>query len=107
VWAMWRVWRVRLLLTDHVAASQGDRSLPFNRRRQHSAPSHTRLGAFLRRAKHKTRSILAKINDFLTVPMYSALLSIFIAMIPPLQAELNKARPLTEAIKSAGQCSSG
>ena len=97
-----------LALTHHCFSEwlQGDRSLPFNRRRQTSAPSHTRLGAFLRRAKHKTRSILGKINDFLTVPMYSALLSIFIAMIPPLQAELNKARPLTEAIKSAGQCSS-
>lgn len=85
---------------------QGDRNLPYTHRRQTSAPSHTRLGAFWRRTKHRTKSILRKVNEFLTVPMYSAILSIFIALIPPLQRLLNEAKPLTQAIKSAGQCSS-
>lgn len=87
-------------------AMQGDRNLPYTHCRQTSAPSHTRLGAFWRRTKHRTKSILRKVNEFLTVPMYSALLSIFIALIPPLQRLLNEAKPLTQAIKSAGQCSS-
>jgi len=51
--------------------------------------------------------VLKSVNAFLTVPMYAALISIFIAMIPPLQAKLSKVEPLTKAIKSAGQCSSG
>ena len=86
--------------------TQGDRNLPYTRRRQTSAPSHTRLGSFWRRTKHHARTFLRKLNEFLTVPMYSALLSIFIALIPPLQRLLNEAKPLTQAIKSAGQCSS-
>lgn len=42
----------------------------------------------------------------MTVPMYAALLSIFIAMIQPLQREMAKFKPLEQAIKGAGQCSS-
>jgi hypothetical protein len=38
--------------------------------------------------------------------MYAALLSIFIAMIPPLQAFMARLKPLQQAIKGAGQCSS-
>lgn len=85
---------------------QGDRTLPFTRRRQFQTPPHTRFGSFLRKFRTKLGSFLRKTNEFLTVPMYSALLSIFIAMIPPLQVQLNRAKPLTQAIKSAGQCSS-
>lgn len=70
------------------------------------APPHTRMGAFLLKLKNRSKNVLRTLNEFLTVPMYSALLSIFIACIPPLQALLNDAKPLTQAIKSAGQCSS-
>lgn len=42
----------------------------------------------------------------MTVPMYAALLSIFIAMVQPLQREMAKFKPLEQAIKGAGQCSS-
>lgn len=52
------------------------------------------------------KSTLASINAFMTVPMYAALLSIFIAMIPPLQAWMAKIKPVEQAIRSAGACSS-
>ena len=42
----------------------------------------------------------------MTVPMYSALLSIFIAIIPPLQAFIGRIKPLEQAIRVAGACSS-
>lgn len=42
----------------------------------------------------------------MTVPMYAALLSIFIAMIPPLQRAMATLKPVEQAIRSAGACSS-
>jgi hypothetical protein len=80
--------------------------LPFTRRRQFAVPSSTRMQAFLRRARHKAHHTLRAINQFMTVPMWSACISIVVAMIPPLQATLVKTKPLTQAITSAGQCSS-
>jgi hypothetical protein len=101
--------RIWLTVRTPLERRQGDSNLPGNihrRRRQLYAPPHTRLGAFLRKLKRGTKTVLSTLNDFMTVPMYASLISIFIAMIPPLQSTLAKTRPLTEAIKSAGQCSS-
>ncbi|WVQ76735.1 hypothetical protein IAR50_006409 [Cryptococcus sp. DSM 104548] len=53
----------------------------------------------------KGKVIAGKVNAFMTVPMYAALLSIFIAMIQPLQAKMAEFKPLEQAIKGAGQCS--
>lgn len=87
-------------------SSQGDNGTPFARRRQFAVPSQSRWAQKWRQIKTRVKHILGKINQFMTVPMYSALLSIFIALIPPLQAKLVEAKPLTQAIKSAGSCSS-
>lgn len=46
------------------------------------------------------------LHGFLTVPMYAALISIVIAMIPPLQAGMKELKPVEQAIRSAGACSS-
>lgn len=43
--------------------------------------------------------------SFMTVPTWAALVSVIIALIPPLQAEINKFTPLKAAINSAGRCS--
>ncbi|KAJ9107705.1 hypothetical protein QFC21_001165 [Naganishia friedmannii] len=80
-------------------------SLPFTRNRQFPTPPSTRLRSFLRRARHRLHKVAGKVNQFMTVPMWSACLSVFVAMIPPLQAQLVRAKPLTQAITSAGQCS--
>ncbi|KAK4689781.1 auxin efflux carrier family protein, partial [Tremellales sp. Uapishka_1] len=84
---------------------QGDLPPQSLRRRTAPAPAHTRFRATMRQIRHKTKSVLKSVNAFMTVPMYAALLSIFIAMIPPLQAALVQVKPLGQAIRSAGQCS--
>ncbi|GAA6059616.1 hypothetical protein JCM10212_005115 [Sporobolomyces blumeae] len=46
-----------------------------------------------------------KFGDFMTVPLWAALLSLVVACIPPLQHTLNQAEPLKAAIRSSGACS--
>ncbi|ORX33480.1 membrane transport protein-domain-containing protein [Kockovaella imperatae] len=70
--------------------------------------SHASLGAIkssLKKVKDRLMPILRGIHAFMTVPMYAALLSIIIAMIPPLQAAMGKIKPFQQAVKGAGQCS--
>lgn len=61
-------------------------------------------------AWHNTKTNVARywhaFNSFMTVPTWAALLSIFIALIPPLQAWISQIRPFVSAVKGAGQCSS-
>nr|XP_019047525.1 endoplasmic reticulum protein [Kwoniella bestiolae CBS 10118]OCF26455.1 endoplasmic reticulum protein [Kwoniella bestiolae CBS 10118] len=74
-------------------------------RRRPLEPPRSPFQSFLFKVKNRTKTSLKAINDFMTVPMYAALLSIFIAMIPPLQAQMTRLKPLEQAIKGAGQCS--
>ncbi|GAA5878531.1 hypothetical protein JCM16303_002113 [Sporobolomyces ruberrimus] len=46
-----------------------------------------------------------KIGEFMTVPLWAALLSLVVACIPPLQHTLNQAEPLKAALRSSGACS--
>lgn len=75
-------------------------------RRDQPSPPSTRLRSFWRRFTAKSKTVLRAVNSFMTVPMYAALLSIFIALIPPLQSEISKIKPFEQAVRSAGQCSS-
>ncbi|OWZ66964.1 hypothetical protein AYX15_01874 [Cryptococcus neoformans] len=68
-------------------------------------PPSTKLQAYWRGFQKKATSFGKSVNAFMTVPMYAALLSIFIAMVQPLQREMAKFKPLEQAIKGAGQCS--
>ena len=79
---------------------------PQTLRRRSAKPQQSRIKSFFRSAQARSRSALKSINAFMTVPMYAALLSIFIAMIPPLQAVLGRVKPFEQAVRSAGQCSS-
>jgi len=76
------------------------------RRRKADEPPTTPFQAYIRSVWEKTKPTLQAINAFLTVPMWAALISIFIAMIQPLQEALSKAEPFVKAVKGAGQCSS-
>ncbi|WVF70146.1 hypothetical protein IAT40_004934 [Kwoniella sp. CBS 6097] len=78
---------------------------PTSLRRRAREPPTNKFNAFLRQVQTKASAVWKSVNAFMTVPMYAALLSIFIAMIPPLQAQMARIKPLEQAIKGAGQCS--
>jgi len=75
------------------------------RRRKSGSDTTSRIKVVGKKTKTWLKSALASVNAFMTVPMYAALLSIFIAMIPPLQAAMAKLKPVEQAIRSAGSCS--
>jgi hypothetical protein len=77
-----------------------------NRRRAQPTPPSTKLKSFWRKFSTRAKASGKSVNAFMTVPMYAALLSIFIAMIPPLQALIKDLKPFEQAVRSAGQCSS-
>lgn len=64
---------------------------------------------FVKQVKERVRTaVLNAWNSFfafMTVPTWAALISIFIALIPPLQSFVSGIRPFVGAVKSAGQCS--
>uniref|UniRef100_A0A0K3CW30 BY PROTMAP: gi/472584820/gb/EMS22395.1/ protein of auxin efflux carrier family [Rhodosporidium toruloides NP11] gi/647401045/emb/CDR46984.1/ RHTO0S13e04412g1_1 [Rhodosporidium toruloides] n=1 Tax=Rhodotorula toruloides TaxID=5286 RepID=A0A0K3CW30_RHOTO len=70
-----------------------------------SSPFFTRVKKGTSRAWRKTKRVWAKVADFMTVPLWAAVLSLVVACIPPLQSVLNKAEPVKSAIRSAGSCS--
>ncbi|WVQ97745.1 hypothetical protein IAU59_004859 [Kwoniella sp. CBS 9459] len=78
---------------------------PTSLRRRAREPPTSKFNAFLRQVQTKASAVWNSVNAFMTVPMYAALLSIFIAMIPPLQGQMARLKPLEQAIKGAGQCS--
>ncbi|GAA5907656.1 uncharacterized protein JCM6883_001849 [Sporobolomyces salmoneus] len=45
------------------------------------------------------------VGDFMTVPLWAALLSLVVACIPPVQHTLDKIEPLKASLRSAGACS--
>lgn len=76
------------------------------RRRPVATPTSSRFRSFLRRTAHRTKSILRTINDFMTVPLWAALLSLIVALIQPLQHTLDAhVQPIKGALTAAGNCS--
>ncbi|GAA5851795.1 hypothetical protein JCM9279_004413 [Rhodotorula babjevae] len=65
----------------------------------------SRVRRFGRTAQKKLQRFWVKFSDFMTVPLWAAVLSLVVACIPPLQHTLNQAEPLKAAIRSAGSCS--
>ncbi|GAA5906499.1 hypothetical protein JCM5296_003785 [Sporobolomyces johnsonii] len=61
--------------------------------------------ALRRRVWRPVRKVAKKVGDFMTVPLWAALLSLFVACVPPVQNLLNQAEPLKAAIRSSGSCS--
>ncbi|BGP24615.1 hypothetical protein Rt10032_c03g1273 [Rhodotorula toruloides] len=69
------------------------------------SPVLTRVKKGTARAWRKVKRVWSKVADFMTVPLWAAVLSLVVACIPPLQSVLNKAEPVKSAIRSAGSCS--
>lgn len=71
-----------------------------------STPSRTRTRSFFKSLLEKTKAFLHALNDIMTPPLYAAVLSLIVALIPPLQHTLlQHSKPLTGALKNAGDCS--
>ncbi|BGP08041.1 hypothetical protein JCM10049v2_003886 [Rhodotorula toruloides] len=70
-----------------------------------TSPFFMRVKKGTSRAWRKTKRVWAKVADFMTVPLWAAVLSLVVACIPPLQSVLNRAEPVKSAIRSAGSCS--
>lgn len=85
-------------------ADEWDNDLPSLRRR--TTPPRSPQARAWHTTKRHVKSAWTKFQSFMTVPTWAALISIFIALIPPLQAKVSAVRPFVAAVKSAGQCSS-
>ena len=69
-------------------------------------PTHSRPKRCLHRSWHHIARAVAILNSFMTVPLWSALLSLLVACIEPLKhALLNHLQPVDSAIANAGKCS--
>lgn len=63
-----------------------------------SGPRATRFKKFLTRAWKKVKRIGRMVGEFMTVPLWAAVLSLAVACIPPVQHTLNKAEPLKACV---------
>ncbi|KAF8802808.1 endoplasmic reticulum auxin efflux carrier [Phlegmacium glaucopus] len=71
-----------------------------------SLPTHTRSSHWLHRCWRQIVRVAVILNSFMTAPLWSALLSLLIACIHPLQhTMMNHMKPLNNAIATAGKCS--
>ncbi|GAA5899220.1 hypothetical protein JCM6882_009287 [Rhodosporidiobolus microsporus] len=68
-------------------------------------PRHSWVRRAGRAVWRRTKKIARGVNEFMTVPLWAAILSLVVACIPPLQRVLNEAEPLKATIRSAGACS--
>jgi len=69
-------------------------------------PTSTRLQQHFRRATHGVKTALLRVNDFMTIPLWAALSSIVVALLPPLQhLMIAHLSPVKGFLESAGGCS--
>ena len=69
-------------------------------------PTHSHPNNCLHRSWRRVARLGAILNSFMTVPIWSALLSLLVACIQPFQhALLNHMQPVNNAITTAGKCS--
>jgi predicted permease len=81
----------------------GGPEMPLLRRRL--SPSAPFLNRAAVRARAMALSAWESFYAFMTVPTWAALISIIIALIPPLQRFVSSIHPFVAAVKSAGACS--
>ncbi|KAI3618030.1 endoplasmic reticulum protein [Moniliophthora roreri] len=85
-------------------------TLPVHQQRQHShaqsSSSTSSVRIFFRRCKRRIHRTCVAFNEFMTVPLWAALLSIIVALIQPVQHALEMhMQPVKGALTSAGNCS--
>lgn len=79
-------------------------ALVTHRRRRPPPPPPKR--SLWTRTKRSTCSFFSTLNEFMTVPLYAAFLSLIVALIPPLQHTLDvHLKPIKGALEAAGACS--
>jgi len=93
---------------DSLARSDDDQLLISNggRNRKTTTPTNSRLHSLVRRTRHRVKKSLHTMNEFMTVPLWAAAGSLFVALIPPLQHTLDEhVQPFKGALTAAGDCS--
>ncbi|KAL5499077.1 hypothetical protein ACEPAH_1595 [Sanghuangporus vaninii] len=71
-----------------------------------SAPPTARIKRALRHTRRRLWKLLRGINEFLTVPLWAALMSFIVVIIPPVQHSLDShMQPIKGALNAAGNCS--
>lgn len=84
----------------------GDDVIEFPGRRQITQPTATKWQSRRRRFRRRISKIFKSFYDFMTVPLWAALLSLVVACIPPLQHALDEhVKPIKGALTQAGNCS--
>lgn len=86
---------------------EDDSSLPSHHHpRSPTVPTSSRFQSFLRRSRRRLGRTWRKFNEFMTVPLWAAFLSLIVACVWPLQHAIEEhMQPLKGALASAGNCS--
>lgn len=92
---------------DDEAAEQESFELPsYRHRRTFSIPTNTPFQSFLRRTCRRLVRLWIGFNEFMTVPLWAALLSLIVACVQPLQHTLDvHMEPVKGALNQASNCS--
>lgn len=87
--------------------SEDESSLPRHHHpRSPTAPTSSRFQSFLRRSRRQLGRTWGTFNEFMTVPLWAAVLSLIVACVQPLQHALEEhMQPVKGALASAGNCS--
>ena len=71
-----------------------------------NTPEPSRLRGFFKTLGGKIMTFLHAFNEFMTVPLWAALFSLIVALIPPVQHTLDvHVHPFKGALRAAGDCS--
>lgn len=91
---------------EHTDDEGGDDVLEFPARRHFTQPTSTKWQSRRRRFRRRVTKIFKSFYEFMTVPLWAALLSLIVACIPPLQHALDEhVQPIKGALNQAGNCS--
>ncbi|KZV98143.1 auxin efflux carrier [Exidia glandulosa HHB12029] len=91
---------------DHEQSEVEDDLPQPNGRKSTTEPSTSVWHSRLRRARRRAALFLHDLNEFMTAPLWAAIMSLVVACIPPVQHALDMhMRPVKGAISSAGNCS--
>lgn len=85
---------------------EDDDALEFPARRQVTEPTSSVWQSRRRKLGHRIKKFFHSLYEFMTVPLWAALLSLAVACTPPLQHALDEhVQPIKGAIAQAGNCS--
>ena len=86
--------------------AEEDDTLEFPVRRRFTEPTSTVWQSRRRRIRRKVEKVFHNFTEFMTVPLWAALMSLVVACIPPLQHMLDEhVQPIKGALTQAGNCS--